>query len=303
MTQQCYDAAVVGAGMAGLSAAFWLGRYRRSVVVFDAGEPRNDAAWAVHGYPGVPDPKPSELRSRLQSQARGAGATLRTGEVVRVTGEKDAFVAQVRDGPALHARRIVLAYGLRDYLPDIEGVPELYGTSVFHCPDCDGPAVADARIGVIGWDVHCARLALYLRHWSERVTLLPHGRPLDLSDDARIALDRADIAILDAPIRRVIGHGGNLTQAEFDDAEPLRLDAMFFHVGSEPRCELARQLGCELDDDGYIRVDRGQETSRPGVHAAGDITGYPHLAAIAAAEGIRAALAIHRSLLPPGREL
>jgi thioredoxin reductase len=100
-----------------------------------------------------------------------------------------------------------------------------------------------------------------------------------------------------------VGHGGNLTQVEFDDGAVTRLDALFFHLGSEPRCELAEQFGCALDEDGYIVVDRGQETSCPGVHAVGDITGPPHLAAIAAAEGLRAALAIHRSLLPDSRQL
>jgi thioredoxin reductase len=107
----------------------------------------------------------------------------------------------------------------------------------------------------------------------------------------------------DHRISRVVGHGGNLTQVEFHDGEALRLDALFFHLGSEPRCDLAESLSCRLDDDGYIVVDRGQETSCAGVHAAGDITGHPHLASIAAAEGVRAALAIHRSLLPDERQL
>jgi thioredoxin reductase len=303
MTGEIVDAAVVGGGPAGLSAAFWLGRYGRTAIVFDTGEPRNEPAWAVHGYPGLQDPLPSELHRRLEQQALGAGARIRTAEVIAAEGGRDDFTLRPRHAAPVRARRIVLAYGLRDYVPAIEGIDELYGTSVFHCPDCDGPSVADTRIGVIGADRDGANLALYLRHFSDAITLLPHDRALDLDSGQRQAVEAAGVAIHTGTVRRVTGHGGNLTQAEFDDGAVLRLDALFFHLGSEPRCELAEQLGCELDDDGYIVVDRGQETSCPGVHAAGDITGPPHLAVVAAAEGVRAALAIHRSLLPDERRL
>lgn len=303
MTPEAYDAVVVGGGPAGLSAALWLGRYRRRVLVFDIGEPRNEPAWAVHGYPGLTDPSPLELRRRLQQQALGAGAGTRGGQIGRVEGAKGSFILHPEEGDAVHAKRVVLAYGLRDYIPDLEGIRELYGTSVFHCPDCDGPSVADTRIGVIGWDRNGANQAMYLRHWSDRVTLLAHGRPLDLTGEAAAALDGSGVEVCRERVVRVVGHGGNLTQAELEGAEPLRLDALFFHLGSEPRCNLAEQFGCDLDDEGYISVDRGQETSTAGVHAAGDITGHPHLASIASAEGVRAALAIHRSLLPDWRQV
>jgi thioredoxin reductase len=286
-----------------MSAALWLGRYRRRVVVLDAGEPRNEPAGAVHGYPGMVDPSPLELRQRLRQQALGDGVETRAGDVVKIDGAKDDFVAHTGTGDVLRARRVVLAYGLRDYLPDIDGVSELYGTSVFHCPDCDGPSVADTRIGVLGWDRYGANLALYLRHWSPHITLLSHGRNLDLDDRAAAIVRDNGIDIVEQPLSRVEGKGGNLTQAEFTGREPLRLEALFFHLGSEPRCDLAATLGCELDDDGYVVVDKGQQTSTPGVHAAGDIAGQPHLASIAAADGVRAALAIHRSLLPDERYL
>jgi len=298
MTAETLDTVIVGGGPAGLSAALWLGRYRRSVAVYDVGEPRNEPAWAVHGYPGIQDPAPLELRRRLQGQAKGSGAALREGEIRVVRGEKNAFELETSAGDVVLARRVILAYGLRDYIPDIEGIEPLYGTSVFHCPDCDGPSVADTRIGVVGWNRHGANQALYLRHFSEDVVLLTNGVEPELKDDALDALTNAGIPVMTERITCLSGNGGILTQAELEGAEPVRLDALFFHLGSEPRCDLAGQLRCELDDDGYISVDRGQETSTAGVHAAGDITGHPHLASIAAAEGVRAALTIHRSLLP-----
>ncbi|HSJ23366.1 MAG TPA: NAD(P)/FAD-dependent oxidoreductase [Longimicrobiales bacterium] len=297
------DVVIVGGGPAGLSAAIWLGRYRRDVIVLDAGAPRNEPAWAVHGYPGVPDPTPTELRRRLFQQAQGAGARLQAGVAMDASGSKGEFSVRLEDGGELHCRRLVLAYGLRDYVPEIPGLAELYGTSVFHCADCDGPAFAGARIGVLGHDRHGANLALYLRHWTPHVTLLAQGRADDLTGEARHALEEAGIGIAGPDVTGLVGHGGNLTQVELGDGGVIRLDAIFFHLGSEPRCDLAEKLRCELDDDGYTVVDRGQETTCPGVYATGDITGPPHLASIAAAEGVRAALTIHRSLLPDARHV
>jgi thioredoxin reductase len=291
-----YDAVIIGGGPAGLSAALWLGRYRRRVVVFDTGEPRNEPAWAVHGYPGIVDPSPLELRRRLQQQALGDGVEARAGDIVKVTGGKNDFHIHPDGAEPVHARRVILAYGLLDFLPGIEGIDALYGTSVFHCPDCDGPSFADTRIGVLGWNRYGARLALYLRHWSPDITLLTHGQDVDLDDNAVDVLSRAGIDIRRKPLARLSGRGGNLTQAEFADEDPLRLDAVFFHLGSEPRV-------CPPPAPATAALDRGQETTTAGVHAAGDITGQPHLAAIAAAEGVRAALAVHRSLLPPEYEI
>jgi thioredoxin reductase len=297
------DVVIIGGGPAGLSAALWLARYRRRVRVLDSGRPRNEPAWGVHGYPGLVDPSPTELRERIHDQAINAGAELAACEAVDVTGEKDDFLVRIADGRPLGARRIVLAYGLRDHLPAVPGIAELYGTSVFHCPDCDGPTVQQHAVGVLGCDRDAAMLALYLVHWTPRVWLLTNGRPAELTAAARAALAENGIAIVAEPIRRARADDGRLVAMELDGAAPFPLDALFFHLGAEPCCDIAERLGCAHDEDGYLSVDRGQETTVPGVHAAGDITGPPHLASVAAAEGVRAALAIHRSLLPENRLL
>lgn len=294
-----YDAAIVGGGPAGLAAAFWLARYRRRVRVLDSGEARNEPTWAVHGYPGLPDLPPSELRRRLREQAEAAGAEVESARVVRIEGRKDAFDVYARAAPALRARRVLLAYGVRDLLPDVPGLEEALGTSVFHCPDCDGPAMAGCRVGVIGWTRQAAALALFLRTWAGRLVLLPHGHPLDVDAGMRATLERYHVAVQPERISRVSPAGGRTLSLHLASGEVMGVDGLFFHVGTEPASNLAERLGCETAGPGYLRTDHGLETTVPGVFAAGDIAGYPHLAISAAAQGVHAALAIHRSLLPP----
>jgi thioredoxin reductase len=301
--REAYDVVIVGGGPAGLSAALWLARYRRPIRVLDSGAPRNEPAWGVHGYPGLVDPSPTELRDRIHQQAINAGAEYEACEATSLQGEKDDFRIRVGNDIEYRARRVLIAYGLRDTLPAIDGARELYGTSLFHCADCDGPTVQDQQVTVVGWDRHAATLALYLLNWTSHVTLLANGRPVELSADARATLDRNGIAIRTERARRLVCADGRLCRVEFEAGGDLEAQSLFFHLGSEPRCDLGVQIGCERDEDGYLAVDRGQETSVPGVYAAGDITGYPHLASVAAAEGVRAALTVHRSLLPEDRRI
>lgn len=298
-----WDAAVIGGGPAGLSSALWLARYRRHVLVLDDDRPRNEAAWAVHGYPGLPDPDPAALRQRIRTQAEEAGAVFDLRRASAVDGRKDGFRIQFGAGEPVAARRVVLAYGRQDRVPDLPGLREIYGRSVFHCPDCDGPSVTGARVGVLGHDREAAALALYLLTWAERVTLLTNGLEPDLDEKARAVLERHGVPLVTGAIRSLESRGGRLREARLED-RALALDALFFHWGSDPTSSLGPTAGCECDDGGRIRVDpRTLETSVPGVYAAGDIVGRPYLAIAAAADGVRAALAIHRSLLPPEFEL
>jgi thioredoxin reductase len=294
-----WDAVVVGGGPAGLSAAYWLARYRRRTLVLDDARPRNEDAWAVHGYPGLKDLKPAHLRRQLQDQATEAGALVQRRRVGRVSGEKGLFLVEDTRGDRVAARRVVLAYGRTDRVPDLPGLQELYGTSVFHCPDCDGPSVAGLDVGVLGHDRPAATLALYLLTWVPRVVLLTNGLEPDLEPAALATLQRNAVGVETARVDRLEGRAGSLQRVRLADERQVPLQALFFHWGSDPASELGEQAGCDHDAGGDVVVQRDtMETSVPGIHAAGDLVGRPYLAIIAAAEGVRAALAIHRSLLP-----
>ncbi len=302
-SEAVFDAIIVGGGPAGLSAAAWLGRYRRRILLLDAGDPRNEPTWAVHGFPGLPEVPPLTLRRRLRQQASDAGAELRAGMVVGLEGDKGAFEARTGEGESIRARRVLLCYGRKDVVPEIDGIDRAYGTSVFHCPDCDGPTVAERRVAVLGGDPPAAALALFLTPWAARVTLLPRPEDPPLTADLAERLRRHDVAVVPGHVVRLDSRQGQLRTIRFEDGRELGADALFFHLGTFPACDLAAAMQCDCDAGSHVRVDHGQETSVPGVYAAGDLTGHPYLAVTAAAEGVRAALAMHRSLLPAGLEI
>lgn len=298
-----YDALIIGGGPGGLSAGLWLARYRRNVCILDSGKPRNEATWAVHGYPGLRDPPPHELRRVLIEQARSAGAQWEGCEVVAITGDKNNFIVEKEDGVKYTARRIVLAYGRQDCIPEIKGLDPLYGKSVFHCPDCDGPSMTEARVGVYGWDRSAALSALYLLTWAQSVALLTDGHDPELDSTARAVLAKYDVEIITEKVTQLCSESERLAAVEFSNGDALPLDGLFFHIGSHPATDLAGKLGCKRDEDGNIEVDRTNETSIAGVYGAGDLTGGPYLAITAAARGVVAALSLHRSLLPADHDI
>lgn len=241
---------------------------------------------------------PDELRQRFRAQAAAAGAELAAGRVTSIEGQRDDFRVAIEASSTVSARRVLLAFGLRDMLPPIPGLEEAYGTSVFHCPDCDGPSTVGARIAVYGHDSSAAGLALYLLTWAKHVTLLTDGRETTCNAGTMHILEEEGIAVRREPIAGLDAPAGRLRRIDLENGEPEVVEALFFHLGVIPGSDLAARLGCAVDEHGHLLVQSSQETSVRGVFAAGDITGPPFLASSAAASGVRAALSVHRSLLP-----
>jgi thioredoxin reductase len=298
-----YDVVVIGGGPAGLSGALWLARYRRKVRVFDAEDPRNAATWAVHGYPGLQDISPRDLRKTLRLQAVDAGAEYEPGVVLTIDGEQDDFRVTLEDGRVFGARRLLIATGLKDIVPEIPGLQDFYGTSIWHCPDCDGPSVVDKKVGVIGWGRQIAAYCMYLLTWTDRLTVLTHGHPPDLEEKARAALKRWGIPVREDVIERLEGEDGQVQRVVYHDGSTEDYDALFFHIASGPGSSFAADMGCQADEDGILEIDREYQTTVPGVYAAGDIVPGSRLAIRAASEGVRAAVGIHKSLIDEDRRL
>ena len=204
------------------------------------------------------------------------------------------------------ARRVLLATGLRDLTPACTGFREFYGTSVHHCPDCDGYESKDKRIVVLGGGKRTVGFALSLLTWTNRVTLITGGDPADMTSDDRVKLTSLDIQIID---RRIIALEGDLKSKQLqrvrlEEGDSIECESLFFNLGTELASNLHAMLGCKLDEEsGLVWVDESQQTSVPGVYAAGDITPNSQLAVVAAAEGAMSAIHLHKSLIPSEQKI
>ena len=301
---QSYDVAVIGGGPAGLSAALWLARYLHTVVLIDSGDPRNWETRGINGFLGQPNIKPAELRGRAREELRKYGVQLIDAAVETVTPEDgESFTVTVANGDSYGASRVLLAIGLKDVWPEIEGLDHAYGETVHVCPDCDGYEARDKKTVVIGLGRRAAGMALNLTTWTRQIVICSNGPDPSMTQELAKKLDALNIPFLDAKIKRLICKESSARAIEFEGGMQLDCDKIFFSIGQYPADALGVHLGCERDEHGQIVIDEAHHTSVKNVFAAGDIAPGPQLALRAAAGGAVAALAIHKSLVPLERRL
>jgi len=292
-----YDCIVIGAGPAGLSASLFLARYLHRTLTFHHNSPRNEYAHGVHGFLGHHGIRPAELLARGRDEVTSHGGLIIEACVtaVEAVSHEHFRVFTGDDERVFDARRLLLATGLRDLTPNCPGFREFYGSSVFHCPDCDGYEVRDKRVAVLAHGDNAVGFTKNLLTWTRHLTLL--------SDQNEIS-NRAKLDALDVAVRseRIVALEGDtetrqLRRVLFAEGDALECDALFFNLGTQLATDFHEKLGCRLDPEcGLLWVDETQQTSIKGVYAAGDITPQSQLAVVAAAEGAMAAIHIHRSL-------
>lgn len=291
------DVIVVGAGPAGLSAALFLGRCRRRVLVCDAGAPRNAASHVLHGFLTRDGIAPAEFLRIGREQLRPyANVELREVRVTDARRVGDRFELTLDDGQRVSSRKVLLATGVVDQVPDIEGFAALYGRSVFHCPYCDGWELADRPIAVYGRERHGLELALELTIWSRDLVLCTDGQA-DLGDADREDLSRHGIIVREERVASLEGTNGMLERIRFVSGDALAREALFFSTGQQQGSDLPAKLGCEFTERGAVWTGQYEATSVPGLYVAGDASGLAQLVVIAAAEGAQAAFAINSALL------
>src|SRR5687767_509203 len=294
-----YDIAIVGGGPAGLSAAIWLARYERSVVVVDSGDPRNWETRGINGFLGLPKIKPPDLRASGRDECRRYGVQLLDQEVCKVRRNgSGAFSLDLADGRALAAKRLLLAIGIKDVWPEIPGLAAAYGESAHVCPDCDGYEAKGKKTVVIGTGRRAVGMALALANWTDEIIICTNCGAQDLNEDMLEQLQALNIPVLCERVESVRSMDSDVSSIQLEGGMQLDCERIFFSLGQHPADDLGAQLKCKRDDAGLIVVDDGQRTSVENVYAAGDITPGPQLAIAAAAAGAVAAIAIHKSLLP-----
>lgn len=294
-----YDAAVIGGGPAGLSAAAWLGRYRRAVVLVDSGDYRNAHVDLSHGYLGNDPIPPSELRAKAVAEVRQyPTVTFEAGKVANVTGLRDRFEISLDDGETiLQARRVVIATGVRDVFPEVEGFFDHYGASVFHCASCDGYEAKDRDVVVFGWGEHVTGFALGLLTWARSVAVITDGNHFEGAPEDRALLVEYGVRVLEDDAVELCGVRGDLKAVRLGGGATLPCQLAFFSIAHLPNNGLAAALGCIIGDAGCVEVDRDGVTSVPGVYAAGDLTPGVQLISNAVAKGAAAAIHCAYSLL------
>ena len=285
---------VIGAGPAGLTAATYLGRFLRRVLVADAGDPR--ACWipVSHNMPGFPAGiTGGAILSRLRDQAEEYGAVIEPGAVETLRRDGDGFVARL-NGRDLRVRAVLLATGVMDHHPDLPGVENAIRRSLVRiCPICDGYEARDKAVAVIGHDDKGVREAAFLRTYSDRVTLIHIGAPDALTD--RAALGRLGITMVETAIENVEIEGDRVTALGWGGAFKT-FDMVDSALGTTPNASLAETLGAETGGDGRLVVDPHQLTTVPGLYAAGDVVRGLNQIAVATAEAAIAATAVHNAL-------
>lgn len=281
-TQPKYDVVIVGGGPAGLSAALMLGRSRRRVLVVDEGRPRNRFAGHMHGVLGRDHTSPLELLAEGRRElGRYDGVEVRDGAVVGATrtagadAEATGFLVELDDATTVTTRRLLVTSGLRDELPEVPGLAELWGRGVFVCPYCDGWEVRDRRIAVLAGEQPNPHQAQLMRQLSDDVVFLSGGRQID--DATRSGLLARGIRIEERPLARVeTDTEGELAALELADGETIPVDALLVAPVPAPLDGLLRALGAAHAEHpmggSFVVVDAMGRTDVPGLWAAGNVT-------------------------------
>ena len=294
-----HDVIIIGGSFAGLSAAMYVARARRTVLVIDSGSPRNRFAPQSHGVLAQDGHAPGAMlaTARLQVAAYPT-VTFVEGKAMTAAKTPAGFSVTLATGEIVESQRLVLAFGISDELPSIPGLAERWGKSVLHCPYCHGFEFSGRTLGVLNVSPRSVHQAALIADWGP-TTLYLNGGPAPDAESMAMLRNRG-VAIEPAAVRALHGEGFDLSAIELADGRMSNVDALYLGPRTRLNSDIAAQLGCEMEEGTFgqvIRTDSQKMTTVPGVYAAGDITRSAHNVTWASADGVTAGTAAHQSLV------
>jgi thioredoxin reductase len=291
-----FDVIIVGGSYSGLAAGMALGRALRKVLIIDSGKPCNWQTPYSHNFITQDGKPPKEIATIARRQVEKYGTVmffnaLVTTAVTTVSG----FEIYTETGEMFTAKKLVFATGIKDIMPDIPGFTECWGISVLHCPYCHGYEVKNQKTGILGNGTHGFELSSLISHWTNDLTLYTNGRST-LPYEQRLKLEKHHISIVEAGIEQLEHNNGYLQNIIFKDGNKAPIKALYARSPFIQHCTIPELLGCELTDDGYIKVDSSQKTTVPGIFACGDNTTRMRIVANAVAMGTTTGMMVNKQL-------
>jgi len=289
---------IIGGSYAGLSAAMALGRSLRKVLVIDGGRPCNRQTPHSHNFITQDGETPAAIAAKAREQVMQYATVSWLNDTVQsARKEKEGlFELKTASGMTFRARRILLATGVREIFPGIEGIEACWGISVLHCPYCHGYEVRGLSTGILASGEKAFELARLISNWTSRLTVFSNG-PAALSAEQRNKLRSRNIPVEEAEIRAILHNKGRISALLTRDGRTFGLDALYYHPQLEQHSPLAAELGCALENGLYVRTDDFMQTTVPGVYAAGDCTTPMRSVALAVAAGGKAGATINFGLI------
>jgi len=293
--KDAFDVAVVGAGYAGLSAALLFGRYLVKAVVFDRGSARNSVTKHVHGYLGFENASPTALMMKARQDVARYKSVKIVKDRVSAARKYGKYFSVRAGGRTFLARYLVIATGVKDVKPEAENFEKFDGNGAWHCPYCDGLETSGKKLAIIVSGKEPLSYAKEFLGWTRDITVFLYKCRLDKKERKDAAA--LGIKLVNDTVIRIEGRKGKLQKQLYcKSGRQYSADVIFYRLGYQVQSRLAKRLGCQLDE-GYVKVDGMQETTVPGIYAAGDLDTDRHYVVLAAAGGARAAISIYEKLL------
>lgn len=297
-----FDVVIVGGSFAGLSAAMSLARAMKTVIIVDRGTPCNRFTPHSHNFITHDGKAPADIAEEARKDVRKYPTVyLERGEVSSIKKGKDGFTVGFSAGGGgdeeeFVAKKILLATGLEDILPAIEGFADCWGKTILHCPYCHGYEYKNCTTAILGYDKRAFEQAKLIINWAKGPFLLSNGEP-EFTDEQRAILDDLGVEIHSGKIKRLVHKEGVLEQVEFEDGTALVVQVIYANPDFRQQSDLAQQLGCKINERGFIEVDLFQKTSVRGVYAAGDNSTRGRSIAMASAFGSLAGIMMSKELI------